>query len=391
MYRNQWSVVTLTKVRPARYELIIQQILINFGDMKSSYRNFFITISVTFTLFFLSCSDDHTEVSNQVSRSSITVAEAIYRDLSQKFTVSAEVESYRRIYVASRIAGLVEDVRFEEGNRVRKGDIMARIDTRQQQVELRRALVAFEEARDAFERAEQLFESDAISHAEYLTIKRNLELAENDVDLLKLHVEFGEIRAPVDAVVTARLVEIGNNISVNERMFTIAELGMLVIRPGVSEMNLMGLTEGMSVNVTLDVYPDQIFTGRIRRIFPRADPITRLFTVEIELLIDNTTPQVRQGNLARVQFATDDRSRVVAIPTEAIVQRGDEVFVYVVNDNQDAVSLRTVEVGIRRDGYAEIISGIERGETVAASNLDALDDNTPVRIVGTFRRHGFRN
>jgi membrane fusion protein, multidrug efflux system len=248
-----------------------------------------------------------------------------------------------------------------------------------------------EEARDAFERSGQLYESDAISHAEYLTTKRNFEQAESDVELLKLQVEFGEIRAPVDAVVTARLVEVGNNVSVNERMFTIAEHGMLVMRPGVSELNLIGLEEGQPVEVYIDVYPEYTLSGRIRRIFPRADVATRLFTVEVQLLPDELSPVIRQGYLARVRFAADDRRQVVTVPSEAIIRQDGETYVFILNDGEDTVLLRHVEVGVQRDGYAEIRSGIDAGTKVAAANLESLKDGTPVRIVGIFRRHGFRN
>jgi membrane fusion protein (multidrug efflux system) len=341
-------------------------------------------------LFLASCTETN-DRSEAPAAASITVAEAQLRDLSDAFSVSSEVIAYRRSYVASRISGLIEEVFFEEGQHVNKGDVLARMDVRQQQTELRRANAALAEAADVYDRNQSLFASNAISRAEYLTSQRNLEQAESEAERLELEIEFGEVKAPIDGVVTARLVEIGNSVSVNERMFTVADMNLLVIRPGVSELNLTGLEEGQPVEVYIDVYPGRIFRGSIRRIFPGADAESGLFTVEVELHQDEDKPMIRPGFLARVRFAADDRREVLTVPSEAIVEREDQTYVFQVNENQNEVTLVPVTVGIQRDGFAEIRDGINAGAKVAAANLDVLDDGTEVRVVGTFRRHGFRN
>jgi membrane fusion protein, multidrug efflux system len=349
-----------------------------------------ITLLLIVIMLPLACADEESTRAAAPS-TSITVAEAETRDLSEAFTVSSEVISYKRVYVASRLSGLIDEVHFEEGDYVQKGDIMARLDVRQQQVELKRAVATLNEARDVYERTNTLYEADAATRAELLTARRDLETAESDVELLELFIEYGEIKAPMNAVVTARLIEVGNNVSVNERMFTIADPDLLVIRPGISELNLAGLEEGQPVEIHLDVYPDRTFSGEIRRIFPGVDAATRLFTVEVELIEQEDKPVVRPGYLARVWFAADERRGVISVPSESVVRRNDETYLFVLNDDENRVTQTSVEVGVQRDGFAEILSGIDAGTKVAAANLDALEDGSDVRVAGTFRRHGFRN
>lgn len=356
--------------------------------LKTPGRNLFLLFMIL--ILPLACTDEES-TNDTESVISVTVAEAETRDLSEAFTVSSEVISYKRVYIASRLSGLIDEVHFEEGDYVQRGDVMAQLDVRQQEVELNRAIATLNEARDVFERTRALFETDAVSRAEFLTARRGLEVAQSDVELLELLIEYGEIRAPMNAVVTARLVEVGNNVSENERMFTIADPDFLVIRPGVSELNLAGLDEGQSVEIHLDVYPDQIFSGTIRRIFPNIDPATRLFTVEVELNQEGEMPIVRPGYLARVRFAADERRGVISVPSESVVHLDDTSYLFVLNEDENRVTQTEVEVGVQRDGYAEILSGIEEGTKVAAANLDALNDGSLVRVVGTFRRHGFRN
>jgi len=351
-----------------------------------------ITLPLLFLFSFLtiSCSEDK-EPSVSTSAISVTAAEIETRDLSDSFSISSEVVAYKRAYVASRISGLVEEVHFEEGQAVYLGDILAQIDVRLQQSQLRELRAVLEEARDIRERNEVLYERDAISRAELLSSRRNLEQAESNVERLELEIEYGTVRAPISGMITSRLVEVGNNVSVNERMFTVTDMDLLVIRPGVSELNLAGLEEGQSVDIHLDVYPDRSFEGSIRRIFPGADAVTRLFTVEIELHQQEDKPVVRPGYLARVRFSTDERREVLTVPSEAVAERDGEKVLFVLNEDEDIATMVPVVIGVQRDGYAEVRDGIEAGRKVAAANLDALEDGTEVRVVGTFRRYGFRN
>ncbi|TVQ67204.1 MAG: efflux RND transporter periplasmic adaptor subunit [Balneolaceae bacterium] len=322
---------------------------------------------------------------------SVTVAGSETRDLTDEFAVSSEVVAYRRVYIASRLSALVEEVNAEEGVFVREGDVLARLDVRQQQSDLSRAAVLLEESRDNYDRTRRLYEQGAVSEAEYLTVKRLYEQRRAEAERLELVIEFGTIHAPMNGIITARLVEVGNSVSVNERMFTLADMDLLVVRPAVSEMNLRGISEGDEVRVTLDVYPDQLFTGKVRRIFPAADPLTRLFTVEAELMLKESDPVIRTGYLARTLFTADARREVITVPSEAVYRQNETTTVFLLNEDQNRVIKRTVATGVQRDGYVEIISGLQAGEVVAAANLESLRDGTPVRVVGTLRRTGFRN
>ena len=348
-----------------------------------------IIVALSFILWF--CSDEGEPKDSGPDAVIITSAQVQTRNLSDAFTVSSEVVAYSRSYVAARTSGLVEVVRYEEGQQVTKGDTLAQMDVRQQRIDLRRANAIVEEARDAYERNQSLIESQAISRAEYLSSQRVLEQAESDIEQLELHIEFGTVRAPISGVITDRLVEPGNNVSVNERMFTVTDMELLVVRPGVSELHLQRLEKGQPVELKLDVYPDRTFNGSIRRIFPSADAQTGLFTVEVEIRQEEGQPVIRPGYLARIQFLTDRREDVLTVPAETIVERDGDTFLLLLNEQQDAVTLVPVTTGIRREGFVEIHEGIQSGDMVAASNIESLGDGSSVRVVGRFRRYGFSN
>ena len=319
----------------------------------------------------------------------ISVAEANYADLSHTFVATSALEPYNRIEVAARIEGIIEEVRFEEGDKVARGDTLARMDTRLLEAELRRNRILLGESRVHYERTQQLYNSGAISEAEYLAVRRDYELTENDVGFLELQISYGHIVSPSDAIVGARYTHPGNSAGVNQQLFEIFDPNMLVLRPGLSELDVRTLQAGQRVPVQFDAWPDQAFEGRIRRIYPAADPATRLFTVEVELLQHPSTPVIRPGYLGRIPFVTDEQARTLVIPTEALAERDNRTVVFVLDQEQQQVRLQTVQTGIRRDGQAQILSGLQEGDIVAAANLDALDQGTAIHVTGTFRRSGF--
>lgn len=350
-----------------------------------------ITYSAMLGSLILSACNSDTGDSDETDPTSVTITTAEYRDLSHEVRTSAEVEPYQRVFVASQISGLVRHVHFEEGDHIQEGDVMAEIDTRLQQIELKRAKIVLAESKTNYERSKQLYEREAISESEYLADKREFELAENEVERLEQLIDYSYITAPIDAVVTSRDVEIGNSVSENEQIFEIVNMDNLVIRPGVSEMDLPGIEQGQTVDVTLDVYPDHEFESQIRRIYPDVDADSRLFIIELQLKHTSDDPVIRPGYLARVSFAADHQEPTLTVPTSAIAERDDETIVFLLDENKTTVTATSVEMGARRNGWTHIISGLDENDTVAAANIDALDDGSVVSVVGEFRRSGFRD
>ncbi len=359
------------------------------GKTKSNFQK--ILFPGLILLFFLtSCGQDAPEETNEEPTRPVVTATAQKRDLSSKRTVTAPVIAYKRVYITARISGQVLELPFEEGDRVGEGQLLARLDTRRQQAQLRQAEANYEEARKNFERSQKLYEEEVISPADFEMAVQRLETTQSEVEFWKAEVEYGDIHSPINAVVADKLVEIGTTVSENERLFTIEDHDLLVVRPGVPETDVAHLEKGQEVDMKFDVFPGESFTGVVRRIFPSADAITRLFTVEVEVDQRQASRPVRPGYLARIHFVTDDRTDVLAIPPEAISRRNETTHVFVISDDEAKVSKRTVETGVERDGWIQVISGLEEGEKVAAGNLDPLDDGIKIREVGTFRRYGFR-
>jgi RND family efflux transporter MFP subunit len=299
--------------------------------------------------------------------------------IAREIEVSGTVEPLRSVGVNAQSAGALVAVNVEEGSYVQRGAVMARLDAREVEAQVESARASWEVARDAFARAQQLRERQVITQAEYDAARAAEAAARASLDQLRTRVGYAVVRAPASGVVTEKLVEVGGVVGAQTRLFTIAEVSTLVTRVGVSELDVGSLRTGQTARVMLDAYPGQPFDGRIRRIFPSADPATRLVPVEVALTGEAATA-ARPGFLARVSFALGARDGVLLVPASAVVGQAGAQQVFVVVDGK--AERRTVETGLSSEGRVEIVSGLQEGEAVVITGSNNVRNNADVRVVG---------
>lgn len=300
--------------------------------------------------------------------------------MARRATVSGAVEPIRRVFVNSQMSGEVVGVRVEEGDAVRVGDVLARLDDRQLRAELSSARAAHEVAEAAFRRAEQLVEGDVITRAEYDRERTAYAAARARLEQLETQLGYTVIRAPSSGVVTERGVEVGHVVSPQTRLFTIDDVSTMVVRVRVSELDVVHLRPGERVEVALDAYPDRPLGGRIRRVFPAADPANRLVPVEVELTGDNAR-LARPGFLARATFRLEAREDVVLVPAAAVLAQGGREIVFVVEDGR--AYRRGVTTGLVARDRVEVRDSLRAGERVVVQGHTGLRDDVAVRVVSS--------
>jgi membrane fusion protein, multidrug efflux system len=234
-------------------------------------------------------------------------------------------------------------------------------------------------ARAAYERAEQLRERRVITLPEYERDRTAYTAARAQVDQLRTRVGYATVTASVDGIITEKNVESGDVVGNQARLFSIADVSEIVARVGVSELDIVELRQGDRVGITLDAYPNQFLSGTIRRVFPSADPTTRLVPVEVRF--DAQSAQLaRPGFLARVTFDLASSDDVLLLPVSAVLGAQGSQAVFIVRDG--VASRRTVTTGLTSQGRVEIVSGLEEGEEVVVVGNTNLRDGMSVRAAG---------
>lgn len=308
----------------------------------------------------------------------VAAVEVAPRDLARTITVTGPVEPIRTVQVSAQTGGTLLTVRVQEGDRVKVGDLLAELDSREITAQLGHAKAVLANAETAFQRAKDMRTGDLISDSELDAARSAHDIAQADVELWSTRLAFCRITAPVSGMVTRKLVEKGNTVSTGDELFEIADDSALVVRVQVSELDVVHLKPGLPVSLRLDAYPGREIGGHIRRIFPAADPVSRLVPVEVELDPRPAGVNARPGFLARVQFTLERRDNVLAVPASAIGTAAAGSYVYVVQ--ADTLVRRPVETGQTASGWVEVTRGLDAGERVVSSGQVNLRSGAPVRV-----------
>jgi membrane fusion protein (multidrug efflux system) len=299
--------------------------------------------------------------------------------IARVVTIPGTVEAIRTIGVNAQVAGAVLEVPVEEGDRVREGQIVARLDDREIRAQLRAAEASFEVAEAAFQRSQQLLERQVITQPEYEADRTAYEAARAQVEQLRTRAGFAEIRSPIGGVVTTKTIQSGDVVGNQTRLLEVAEVDTMVVRVSVSELDIVDIQAGDPVQLRLDALPDELLTASVRRVFPSADPTTRLIPVEVALSPEDGR-RTRPGYLARVQFQLEPKDDALLIPAGAIVSRGGGEGVYIVGDSSTVV-LRSVTPGMTSEGRVEIVEGLAVGDRIVTAGANLLRDGARIRDV----------
>lgn len=309
----------------------------------------------------------------------VAAHEVSTRDLSRPLRIAATVEPRVLISLAARTEGTVQSVAVEEGDRVKAGQLLAQLDVAEAGAELARAQAQMASATLDFNRASELRRRGVATDIEYQAAEVALQVARSQRELWQSRVAYGRIEAPQASMVIARHIETGEAVQTQSTLFELADMDQLVLRLGVSELDVVHLQQGQLLPVTLDALPDVQLEGVVRRIFPAALGSSRLITVEVLLPSTAWEQGVRPGFLARIAAAIDPRPATLVAPSAALGSQEGGYYVFVIED--DVLIRRAVSTGISRSRWTEILSGVEPGELILASNPINMLDAQKVRIV----------
>ncbi|MGH7585058.1 MAG: efflux RND transporter periplasmic adaptor subunit, partial [Gemmatimonadales bacterium] len=293
-------------------------------------------------------------------------------------TVTGTVEPIRTVGINSQLSGAVLSVSAEEGDRVRAGQVLARLDDRELGAQLTSAEMGLEVARRTAERAEELKRQQYITEVEYDRDQAAWAAARATRDQLRARVGYATVRAPSAGVVLEKRVEAGDVVAPQARLFTIGDVSTLVVRVPVSELDVSALDPGDSVAVALDALGGRTLVGRIRRVFPAADTVTRLVPVEVSLT-GQAAREARPGFLARLRFRLEPRGGVLLVPQSAVAEGPGGASVFVMQAGR--VARRQVVRGDSFEGRVEIREGLAPGDTVVTAGGATLRENDSVRVV----------
>lgn len=308
----------------------------------------------------------------------VEVAAVQRGDILAVYSATGSLEAERDAVVVAKVEGQIQEILVEEGDRVNAGDVLARLDGDQLRLELARSRAELEKLEAEYARNRSLLDKGLVTREAYDTIAFDVRASRASTELSELRLSYTEIRAPIDGVVSERLVKVGNTITANQSTFRITDLEPLITELFVPEREFRKLEAGQPAQIRVDALGDQRFAGRIARISPVIDPQTATFKVTVET--SDAGNRLSPGMFARIDVVYDVRPNALQIPRDALIDTVDEAAVFVVGEGATA-ERRTVQTGLTNGGRVEVLDGLQEGEDVVVVGQAALREGGRVNVV----------
>ena len=289
--------------------------------------------------------------------------------LTEEFT--SEIEPYKENDITPAASGVhIDKIYVEVGDPVREGQLIVTLDPTQ----YTQQLVQLKTVEDDYNRLLPVYEAGGISAQQIEQAKAQLDVQREVVANLKKNIE---VRSPISGVVTARNYESGD-LFAQQPILHIMQIDPLKVIANISEQYFSNVKVGMPVKLTVDIFPDEEFTGTVSLIYPALDPTTRTFKVEVK--VPNAKRTLRPGMYARTTFDMGSKEGVM-VPDVAVQKQvgSAERYLYVI-EGDSVAERRSIKVGRQVGDRVDILSGVEPGEQVAVTALSKLFDGAKVDI-----------
>lgn len=289
--------------------------------------------------------------------------------LTEEFT--SEIEPYKENDITPAASGVhIDKIYVEVGDPVREGQLIVTLDPTQ----YTQQLVQLKTVEDDYNRLLPVYEAGGISTQQIEQAKAQLDVQREVVANLKKNIE---VRSPISGVVTARNYESGD-LFAQQPILHIMQIDPLKVIANISEQYFSNVKVGMPVKLTVDIFPDEEFTGTVSLIYPALDPTTRTFKVEVK--VPNAKRTLRPGMYARTTFDMGSKEGVM-VPDVAVQKQvgSAERYLYVI-EGDSVAERRSIKVGRQVGDRVDILSGVEPGEQVAVTALSKLFDGAAVDV-----------
>ena len=306
----------------------------------------------------------------------VEVARASRRAIAASYTGTANLEAPGEAQVVAKTSGVMVQLLAEEGDQVRAGQVLARIDGDRVRLEAQRQLAIVNKLENNYRRARELEASKLVSAEASDQIKYDLASARAAYELAKLELSYTNIVAPISGVVAERMVKPGNLIALNAPVFRIVNNAHLEGVLNAPEREMARLKAGLPLRMVVDAVPGKVFIGKVDRVAPVMDSASGTFRVVCAF--DNA-PELRPGMLGRIEVVYDQRKDALTVPRVALLEDEGEPAVYVVKDK---LARRTpVQLGYTTGEFAEIRAGLKDGDRVVTAGKVAIRDGTEVQVI----------
>jgi membrane fusion protein (multidrug efflux system) len=307
----------------------------------------------------------------------VEVASVKTGSISAHYAGTASLEAENEATVVTRVAGIVQEIYVEEGDRVAPGQILAKLDDEKLKFEVERALTNLRKLEADLARSKELFDKKLVSVEAFQTAQFNYEQQKTVYEAAKLDLEFTSIKAPIGGIVSERMIKKGNLIPMNQPLYRITDFDPLLAMIFVPEKEMSKIRAGQPAKVSFDALPNATFSARVARISPVVDQKTGTFRVTVE--VRDPSMQLKPGMFGRVQVIYETHANTLLIPKESVIKEDQQEHVFIVENG--VAFRRQIVTGFIESGSVEVLKGIPSGARIVTLGQTSLRDSALVQVL----------
>ena len=325
------------------------------------------------------------------SAPSVQIERVKKQTINAFLVLNGVVEPEKKVEVYSRLSAYVKSIVKEEGDIVRRNDILAYLDDseikigyQQARIQLSQADISLKDEKENHERNLALKKDDLISEKDFQTSELNYKKAkleyENKLEEfrnLELQMNYTKIESPVEGYVTERMIEVGDKVNNNQQVYTVEDFSPLLIKVYVPTSDIINIQKGMDSEVSSDILKGVKFNGKIKLINPRID--VQSGTVKVTVEVFDESGKLKPGMFVEVKIVISNKTDALVVPKKSIVYKKNKTFVFIFDKMQ--VFQREIKTGISEGDNIEIIEGLEQGDTIVTVGVETLKDKMRVKVI----------
>jgi membrane fusion protein, multidrug efflux system len=316
----------------------------------------------------------------------VTSASVKEEDWAPRLTAVGSVSAVQGAVVSTELAGVVNEINFENGAEARKGEVLMKLDASQEEALLRSAEADAQLAKTDLERARDLAMKKVVSGAEFDSAQSKFTRMNAVVDQMRSNIAKKSIIAPFDGQLGIRQVNVGQMINAGQQVVALTALNPVYVDFALPEQYLSKLAKGLEVTVRADAFPGRQFEGKLTALNSMVDPVTR--NVSLQATLDNPDHALHPGMFAKVEVALTQTKKTIVIPGSAVsyAPYGDSVFVIEkkkdpkTGKESEMLRQQFVRIGEARGDFVAVTQGLKPGETVVGTGVFKLRNGMAVTV-----------
>jgi membrane fusion protein, multidrug efflux system len=297
--------------------------------------------------------------------------------ITDRINLPGYVEPWTRLQLMAKLNGTITDVLVKEGDRIKKGDILARIEDDDFRIAAERAEAVYNLAKAEYSRDKSIYAKGVIPTATLDINRTNMQKSKSDYENAKLLLSRTLVTSPMDGIIRRMDAKVGLQLSVGDPIAEILDIDRMKCVIGIPESDVTAVRQLENVDLTVQALGDKTITGK--KYFFSSSPETTARLYNLELEINNSDGAVLDGMFVRADIVKKQVNDTLAVPFYSVISRNDEQYVYI--DEKGIARKRKVKLGIMEKWMVQINGGLNPGDKILVEGHRDVEDNQKIKVI----------